>query len=72
MSVAEIRQQIAGLSMEERLDLAAWITHLNRADDLEYQRDLDGRLDRMQSGHKSTLNDLEKLHEHLAAKRLAS
>ncbi|HEX4122144.1 MAG TPA: hypothetical protein VH619_16110 [Verrucomicrobiae bacterium] len=41
--MAELREQIAGLAVEERLDLAALIAHLNRADDPEYQSTLDQR-----------------------------
>jgi len=36
MSLAEIKDSIGALSVEERLDLAAWIAHLNHADDPVY------------------------------------
>ena len=36
MSLAEIKDSIGALSVEERLDLAAWIAHLNHADDPAY------------------------------------
>jgi hypothetical protein len=67
MSLAEIREQIAGLTVEERLDLAALIAHLNRADDREFQSALDQRLAAMDAGRKSTLDDLERQHRSLSA-----
>jgi hypothetical protein len=67
MSLAEIRDQIAGLTVEERLDVAALIAHLNRADDLEYLSELDQRAAEMDAGKKSTLNELERQHQRLAA-----
>jgi cytochrome c len=67
MSLAEIREHIAGLTVEERLDVAALIAHLNRADDPEYQSELDRRAADMDAGKKSTLDELERRHQRLAA-----
>ena len=67
MSLAEIREQIAGLSVDERLDLAALIAHLNRADDPEYQSALDQRIANMDAGKKTSLNELESLRRRLTA-----
>jgi hypothetical protein len=67
VGLAEIREQIAGLTVEERLDLAALIAQLNRADDPEYQSALDQRMVDMDAGKKSTLEDLERLHRSLSA-----
>ena len=67
MSMAEIREQIAGLTVEERLDLAALIVHLNRADDPEYQSMLDQRAADMDAGKKMTLDELERRHRTLSA-----
>jgi hypothetical protein len=67
VSLAEIRDQIAGLTVEERLDLAALIAHLNRADDPAYQSELDRRAANMDAGKKSTLDELELRHQRLAA-----
>lgn len=67
MSLAEIREQIAGLSVEERLDLAALIAHLNRADDAEYQSTLDQRAADMDAGKKTTLDELKRRHRILSA-----
>jgi hypothetical protein len=65
--MAEIREQIAGLTVEERLDLAALIAHLNRADDAEYQLTLDQRATEMDAGKKTTLEELERRHRTLSA-----
>ena len=67
VSLAEIREQIAGLTVEERLDLAALIAQLNRADDPEYQSELDQRAADMAAGKKTTLAELERRHQRLAA-----
>ena len=67
MSLAEIREQIAGLTVEERLDLAALIAHLNRADDAEYQSTLDQRAADTDAGKKTTLDELERRHQTLSA-----
>jgi hypothetical protein len=37
MSLAEVKASIAGMSVEERLEVAALIAHLNRAEDPGYQ-----------------------------------
>jgi hypothetical protein len=67
MSMAEIQEQIAGLTVEERLDLAALIAHLNCADDPEYQSTLDRRAAGMDAGKKTTLDELERRHRTLSA-----
>ena len=61
MSVAELKHQVAALSVEERLDLAAWIFHLNSKDDPEYQRELARRMDAMDAGTKITSAQLDLL-----------
>ncbi len=68
MSLAEIKDHIAELSVEDRLEVTAWITHLNRRDDPQYQTELDRRRSAMKAGRKSTQHDLERLHHKLLAK----
>lgn len=68
MSLAEIKQQVAGLPVDDRLDLAALIAHLSRTDDPQYQADLDLKLTAMEAGGKSTQADLERLQADLTAK----
>jgi hypothetical protein len=67
MSMAKIREQIAGLTVEERLDLAALIGRLNRTDDAEYQSTLDRRAADMDAGKKTPLAELERQHRSLTA-----
>ena len=69
MSFAEIKQQVAALPADERLELAALIAHLSRVDDPQYQADLDRKLDAIEHGHKSTQADLERLHTDLTARK---
>jgi hypothetical protein len=67
MSVAEVKASLAEMTVEERLDVAALIAHLNRADDPEYRAELDRRLAAMDSGRKTTASELERLHEDLGS-----
>jgi hypothetical protein len=59
VSLAVIREQIAGLTVEERLDVAALIAHLNRVDDPEYRAELDQRAADIDAGKKTTLEVLQ-------------
>jgi hypothetical protein len=65
MSLAEIKKSVAGLTVEERFELAAYIAHLNRLDDPEYRAELEERMAAMDSGRKTTSIELESLHEDL-------
>lgn len=58
---------IAGMSVEERLEVAALIAHLNRTEDLGYQAELDPRMSAMDSGRKTDAAALAKVHDGLAA-----
>lgn len=68
MSLAEIKQQVANLPAEERLELAALIAHLSRAEDPQYQADLDRKLAAMEAGDKFSQSDLERMHTDLNAR----
>ena len=68
MSLAEIKESVAALTVEERLDLAAWIAYLNRAMDSSHQTDLEARMARMDAGQKFTQADVERVHAGLNAK----
>lgn len=65
MSLVEVKETIAEMSVEERLEIAALIAHLNRADDPEYQTELDRRMSAMDAGRKTSASDLEKYHRDL-------
>lgn len=48
--MVEVKATVAEMSAEERLEIAAFIAHLNRADSPEYQSELDRRMSAMDSG----------------------
>ena len=66
MSMAEIKEQIAEMNAEERLEVAALIAHLNRAEDPEYQAELDRRMSAMDAGQKNSAATVEKSHRNLS------
>ncbi len=66
MSLAEIKERIAELTPEERLEIAALIVHLNQTDDPEYKAELGRRMAAMDAGNKYTEQDLKRLHEELS------
>lgn len=68
MSFGEIKAGIAALTVDERLELAGLIAHLNRAEDPVWQAELDRRLAAMESGRKSTQSDLERHHRELSSR----
>jgi len=65
MSMAEVKERIAEMSAEERLEVAALIAHLNRADDQEYQAELDQRMSAMDAGRKNSAAAVENSHRNL-------
>ena len=68
MSFAEVKQSIEEMSVEQRLEVAALIVHLNRSEDPEFQEELDRRMSAMDSGKKNSAKTLEQLHEDLIKK----
>jgi hypothetical protein len=68
MSFSEIKAGIADLSVEERLELAALIAHLNRAEDPVWQAELDRRLNAMESGRKHGQSEIQKRHQELSGR----
>lgn len=67
MSLAEVKASIEEMTVEERLEVAALIAHLNRADDPEYREELDRRMSAMDKGRKTSAAELEQLHKKLNA-----
>jgi len=67
MSFTEIKDGVRALSVEQRLEIAGLIAHLNRAEDDDWRRELDKRLDAMEGGRKRTPSDLEQLHQDLSS-----
>ncbi len=68
MTFAELKNKIIDLSVEERFELTALITHLNQAEDPEYQRKLEARMTAMDTGEKFTATDLNRIHTELSDK----
>jgi hypothetical protein len=67
MSFREIKAGIERLTVEQRLEIAALIAHLNRAEDPAWQAELDRRLASMEAGRKTTQRDLENRHQQLSS-----
>jgi cytochrome c len=65
MSMVEVKETVAEMSAEERLEIAAFIAHLNRADSPEYQTELDRRMSAMDAGKKTSAQDLKRRHKDL-------
>ena len=65
MSMVEVKETVAEMSAEERLEIAAFIAHLNRADSPEYQTELDRRMSAMDAGEKTSTQDLKRRHKDL-------
>jgi hypothetical protein len=65
MSLAEVKASIKEMSVDERLEIAALIAHLNRADDPEYREELNRRMSAMDAGRKTSAAVLEELHNKL-------
>jgi hypothetical protein len=65
MSMVEVKETVAEMSAEERLEIAAFIAHLNRADSPEYQTELDRRMSAMDAGGKTSAQDLKRRHKDL-------
>ncbi len=68
VSIAELKNRIAELTVEERLELAALITHLTRKDDPAYQAELARRMAEKDAGKKFDQADLKRLHTDLNSK----
>ena len=55
MSMSEMKEQIATLAVEERLEIAALIAHLNRRDDPSYHAELERRLAQVSSRRRCAI-----------------
>lgn len=67
MSVAEVKSSVTRLSLDERLDVAAFIAHLNREQDPEFMAELGQRMDQMRAGRETSQEELEALHRRLVS-----
>ena len=70
MSIVELKQSAEGLSTEERVFLTAYLKHLARRDDPDYQAEL-ARLSReIDDGKKFDLEQVKRIHESLESEGL--
>jgi hypothetical protein len=65
MSMVEVKETITEMTAEERLEIAALIAHLNRADSPEYQNEMDRRMSGMDAGKKISSKDFVRSHDDL-------
>ncbi|HSH39599.1 MAG TPA: hypothetical protein VK993_12520 [Chthoniobacterales bacterium] len=70
MSFAEIKQTISAMNEEERFLAAAYLRVLERENDLEWQRSMAERCDRIAEGRKVTLEQAIKMHVALESEGL--
>jgi len=67
MSVAELKRAVDALSLEERLDLADYMSWRSKQDDPQWEAELARRLDRCLEGKGHTADELMALHKRLSA-----
>lgn len=67
MSLVEVKASVVGMSVEDRLEVAALIAHLNRTEAPDYQAELDRRMSTMDSGRKTDAPALKRLPDELVA-----
>ena len=70
MSTSDLMRTAEGLSLEDRLFLAAYLKHLGRAEDPAYQTELTRLNAQIDAGQKLTLDQVTRLHEALEAEGL--
>jgi hypothetical protein len=66
MSVAELKEQIAGLSAKERSQIVAFLADME--EEAEFRATVGKRMKAMDAGRKVTAEQLEKQHHKLQAK----
>jgi nitrate reductase assembly molybdenum cofactor insertion protein NarJ len=67
MSFAELKEQVAVLSVEERNQLAAFLSEL---EETEHRAVINRRMQAMDAGKKVTAEEFEARHEELKSKGL--
>jgi hypothetical protein len=67
MSVAELKEQLAELSPEERSQIIAFLAEMEHPDEAAYHAELDRRMKAMDAGEKIYGDEVERLHEKLKA-----
>jgi len=62
VSVAEIKQQVAGLSPTERFELSAFLAELDEQQETEFRQAADRRMKDMDAGRKISGEEFERRH----------
>ena len=65
MSFTELKEQVAGLSAKERLQLAAFLSELEEGNEAAFRTEADRRMKAMDAGRKVTEEELLKRHNDL-------
>jgi hypothetical protein len=65
MSIVELKQQLAVLSVEERFQLAAFLAELEQEKEDEFRAEADRRMQTMDAGRKVTMEQFEEQHRKL-------
>jgi hypothetical protein len=59
MSLAELKEQLAGLPAKDRLKLATFLADLEEAGEAEFRVEVDRRMQAMDRGAKMTMEEFE-------------
>jgi hypothetical protein len=68
MSFAELKEKVAELSEEERLDMEAWLVSLRLMNDPEWLAEMSRRMADMDAGKKVSQEEILRIHQELIAK----
>jgi hypothetical protein len=63
MSLTELKEQIAGLSPEERLKISAFLVELEQESEAEFRAEVERRMKDMYGGAKVTMERFEERHQ---------
>ena len=62
MSLAQLKEEAAALTPQQRLELAAFLAELDEQSESDFQRTVDQRMKAMDSGKKVTSQEFEAEH----------
>ena len=62
MSLTELKEQAAALSMDERLQLVAFLAELDERREKEFRETVDRRMKATDAGKKVTMEEFEAAH----------
>ena len=65
MSVAELKRAVDFLSVEDRLELAAYLRRTSKQNDPQWQAEVGRRLDASLQGKGHKVEELQALHDRL-------